>query len=111
MAYTKKALVPAQLLAAAATTLYTAVGARGEITKATLTNTSASNVTVSVHLVLSGGSAGAGNVYIDGKTIAAHETYTCPELVGHGLAAGGFISAIAGTGSVLRFAVDGAEIS
>jgi hypothetical protein len=84
---------------------------RAIIDKATITNTSANNVTVSVNLVTVSGSAGASNLIIDTRTIVPDETYLCPELVGQVLEAGSFISTIAGAGTSLTMRVSGREVS
>jgi hypothetical protein len=111
MAVTLKVLVPPKQLENAQTAQYTATNVRAIIDKATITNTSANNVTVSVNLVTVSGSAGASNLIIDTRTIVPDETYLCPELVGQVLEAGGFISTIAGTASALTMRVSGREVS
>ena len=111
MAVTLKVLVPPKQLENTQTSQYTATNVRAIIDKATVTNTSASNVTLSVNLVTVSGSAGASNLIIDTRTIVPDETYLCPELVGQVLEAGGFISTIAGTASALTMRVSGREVS
>jgi hypothetical protein len=56
------------------TTVYTSSNSSA-ITDLTLCNYSASNVTVSLHVVPSGDTAGNGNVMLDTLTIGAHDTY------------------------------------
>ena len=111
MAVTLKVLVPPKQLENTQTSQYTATNVRAVIDKATVTNTSANNVTLSVNLVTVSGSAGASNLIIDTRTIVPDETYLCPELVGQVLEAGGFISTIAGTASTLTMRVSGREVS
>ena len=111
MAVTLKVLVPPKQLENAQTAQYTATNVRAIIDKATITNTSANNVTLSVNLVTVSGSAGASNLIIDNRTIVPDECYLCPELVGQVLEAGGFISTIAGTASALTMRVSGREVS
>ena len=111
MAVTLKVLVPPKQLENAQTSQYTATNVRAIIDKATITNTSGSNVTVSVNLVTVSGSAGASNLIIDTRTIVPDECYLCPELVGQVLEAGGFISTIAGAGTSLTMRVSGREVS
>jgi hypothetical protein len=111
MAVTAKVLVPPKQLENAQTSQYTATNVRAIIDKATVTNTSASNVTLSVNLVTVSGSASASNLIIDTRTIVPDETYLCPELVGQVLEAGGFISTIAGAATSLTMRVSGREIS
>lgn len=111
MAVTLKVLVPPKQLENAQTTQYTATNVRAVIDKATVTNTSANNVTLSVNLVTVSGSAGASNLIIDTRTIVPDECYLCPELVGQVLEAGGFISTIAGSATSLTMRVSGREVS
>jgi P pilus assembly chaperone PapD len=111
MAVTSKVLVAPKQLENAQTTQYTATSVRAIIDKATITNTSAANVTVSVNLVTSGGSAGASNLIISSRTIVPGEAYLCPELVGQILDSGSFISTIAGAATSLTMRVSGREVS
>jgi hypothetical protein len=111
MAVTAKVLVPAKELENAQTAQYTATSVKAIIDKATITNTSGSNVTVSVNLVTVSTSASSANLIIDSRTIVPDETYLCPELIGHVLEAGGFISTIAGAATSLTMRVSGREIS
>ena len=111
MAVTARVLVPPKQPESSQTSQYTATNVRAIIDKATVTNTSASNVTLSVNLVTVSGSAGASNLIIDNRTIVPDETYLCPELVGQVLEAGSFISTIAGAATSLTMRVSGREIS
>ena len=111
MAVTLKVLVPPKQLENTQTSQYTATNVRAIIDKATITNTSANNVTVAINLVTVSGSAGASNLVIQTRTIVPSETYLCPELVGQVLEAGSFISTIAGTASTLTMRVSGREVS
>ena len=111
MAVTPKVLIPPKQAENAQTAQYTATNARAIIDKFTVTNTSAGNETISINLVTSGGTAGADNLVIDARTIAPDETYTCPELVGHVLDAGGFISTLASAATSLTIRCSGREIT
>jgi len=111
MAVTVKVLVPPKQLENTATTQYTATAVKAIIDKATVTNTSASNATLTVHLVTSGGTAGNSNLIIDAKTVVPDETYLCPELVGQVLEVGSFISTTASAGTALTMRVSGREVS
>lgn len=83
------------LLTGAAATYGTAVPALTKrIIKAmTLYNGTAAPVQCEVHLIASGGTASDTNRVIL-RTLAAEETYSCPEVVNEGLNAGGFIQAL-----------------
>lgn len=110
MTVTVKVLVPAKQAENAQTTQYTASNCKAIIDKFTVTNTTGGAVTFAANLVTSGGAAGASNLILS-KTIAANSTYTCPELVGQDLDAGGFISTIAGAATSLTIRVSGREIT
>jgi len=111
MTVTTKALVEAKYAENAQTTQYTATGVRTIIDKFTAANDTAAPATLKVNLVASGGAAGASNLVLATKTIAAGETYTCPELVGQILNAGGFVSTLAGTASAIVIRISGREVT
>lgn len=111
MAVTVKTLIPAKQAENTQTAQYTAVNCRAIIDKFTATNTSAGNVTISVNLIASGGSAGNSNLIVDARAIAPNETYTFPELVGQVLEAGSFISTIASASNALTITASGREIT
>lgn len=111
MTVTVTVLVPPKQMEASQTTQYTATNVRAIIDKATVTNTDTVSRTFSVNIVTSGGSAGVSNLVIDTRTVQPDETYLCPELVGHVLAPGGFISTIASNATSLTLRVSGREIS
>lgn len=74
------------------------------IDKFTATNTSAGALTISVNLVTLADTAGDQNLIVELKSIQPGESYLFPEIVGHTLDAGDFISTIAsaGTGMTIR---------
>lgn len=110
MSVALKVLIPAKMAEAAQTTQYAAINVRAIIDKFTATNTTAGALTLSVNLVTSAGAATADNTTVKTKTIAAGESYTFPEVVGHVLDAGGFISTLASaTGISIR--ASGREVS
>ena len=111
MAVTPKVLIAPKQAEAVQTTQYTATGARAIIDKFTVTNTTLVNVSISVNLVSAGGTAGAANLITDTRTVAPDETYTCPELVGHVLDPGGFISTLASAATSLTIRCSGREIA
>jgi len=61
--------------------------------------------------VTAGGTAGNNDLIVKTKTLQASETYTFPELVGHVLRPGGFISTLAGTASAINIRVSGREVT
>lgn len=111
MAVNVKVLVPAKNVEATQTTQYVATNVTALIDKFTATNYSTTAATISVNLVTGADTAGNQNLIVQNKTIQAGETYTFPELVGAAIASGGFISAIASTGSAINIRVSGREIS
>ena len=112
MTVTVKVLIPAKTAEAAQTTQYTVVtGVTTIIDKFTATNYSATAATISVNLVTSAGTANDSNLITKTKSLQASEVYTFPELVGQVLAAGGFISTIAGTAASINIRASGREVS
>jgi len=105
-----KAFVPAKFLENALTTQFSADNSTVQIDKCTITNTSASAVTFSVHLV-STGAAGTSNQIIKDQSVASGSVYLCNEIVGHILASGGKLSAIASAPNALVICVSGREIT
>ena len=111
MATTARELIPAKQAEASQTTQYTATNVTAIIDKFTVTNTTGTAATLSVNLVASGGSASSSNLVMDTKSVAANSTYTSPELVGHILTTGSFISTVAGTASALTIRASGREVT
>jgi hypothetical protein len=108
---TTKVLVPAKTAENAQTTQYTATNVTAIIDKFTATNYSGTAATISVNLVTSADAADNDNLIVKTKTLQPSETYTFPEIVGHSLMPGGFISTIAGTASAINIRVSGREVS
>lgn len=104
-------LIPAKQAENSQTTQYTAVNCKTVIDKMTATNTTSSNVTLSVNLVALGGSASASNRVLSLRAIAPGETYVCTEVSGSVLEPGGFISTLAGTASAITIRASGREIT
>ena len=111
MTVSVKVLIPAKIAEATQTTQYTATGVTAIIDKFTATNYSALAATISVNLVTSADTSGNQNLIVKTKTLQASETYTFPELVGHVLAPGGFISTIAGTATAINIRASGREVT
>lgn len=111
MTITVKNIIPRKQAENAQTTQYTASNCTTVIDKFTVTNTTGSTVVFSVNLVTSAGSASASNLVLSSKSIAATQTYNCPELVGQCLSAGGFISTLAGAATSLTISATGREIT
>jgi len=104
-------IIPAKIAESAQTTQYTSTGVQTIIDKFTATNYSAVAATLSVNLVTSGDTAGNANLIVKTKTLQPAETYTFPEVVGHTLGVGGFISTIAGTATSINIRASGRLVS
>ena len=111
MTVTVKVLIPAKIAESSQTTQYTANGVSTLIDKFTATNYSASAATISVNLVTVTDSAGNQNLIVKTRALQAGETYTFPEIVGAAIAAGGFISTIAGTATAINIRASGREVT
>lgn len=98
MTITLTTLIEAAIAPTSETPGYTSTNARTIIDKYSAYAAAAGTLTVK--LVANAGTAGASNI-LAVKSFAAGESYTFPEIVGHILGPGDFISEIA-TGSVVR---------
>jgi len=110
MAVKVKNIIPSKRLEDTQTNQHIA-SVKTMIDKVTVTNTTGAAVTFSCNLVPSGGAVGDANAIIKDKTVAADETYACPELVGHVLEAGDAISMIASAAASLTIRASGREVT
>lgn len=112
MAVTAKSLfIPLQAQNVETTQYAAPSGTRTIIDKFTGTNTTAAVATLTVKLVQSGGAASVSNTVVSAKTLQPGETYTFPEVVGHVLNAGDFLSTLAGTADAITIRASGREVS
>src|SRR5262245_633513 len=112
MSVTAKALFSPNQAANAETTQYTApASTRTIIDKFTGTNTTAAAQTITVKLIPSGGAAAASNTIVSVKSVAPGECYTFPELVGHVLNPGDFISTLASAAAAITIRASGREVN
>lgn len=112
MTVTAKVLIASKQAESILTTQYTSpTSTKTIIDKFTATNTTASPKTISVHLVPNAGSANSTNLIVDEKALAENETYTFPELVGHTLEAGSFISTIVSASTSVTIRSSGRQIT
>lgn len=109
MSTVAQAIIESKACEAAQTTQYTSTAVKTIIDKFTVNNTTGGNITFAANLVPSGIAAATGNLILS-KTILAGQCYTCPELVGHTLEEGDFISTLAG-GAGLTIRAAGRQIS
>lgn len=105
----KRLVSGSQLTASAATYYTTPANTKTTISAMTLTNTSASAVTATVHLIQSGGVAGNDNMILSARTIAAGESYNVASAIGQTMEAGGFIQALAGSATSITLVASGYE--
>lgn len=105
-----KALIESKAAENVQTIQYTSDLVQTIIDKFTVNNTTGGNVTFAVNLVPSGGGAASTNLILS-KTILAGQCYTCPELIGHVLEAGDFISTLAGAAASLTIRAAGRQVS
>jgi hypothetical protein len=111
MTVTIRNIIPSKIAENTQTTQYTAGGVTTIIDKFTATNYSAAIVNISVNLVTVTGSAGDNNLIVKQKTLQPSETYTFPELVGHVLSNGSFISTLASASASINIRASGREVS
>lgn len=90
--------------------LLTQAAARVIIDKFTASNRTGTAATFQASIVASGGTASADEEVLPTRTIAPGEVYHCPELVGHTLEPGDFITLVAGTASAIVIRASGREI-
>ena len=111
MSVTAKVLIPSKTVEVARTTQYTAANVTTIIDKFTAVNYSAGAQTLSVNLVTKATSASNDNIIVQNVSLSAGETYMFPEIVGHVLAVGGFISTLASAADSISIRASGREIS
>lgn len=111
MAVLVKGIIPSQQLTGSNATYYTSTNIQTIIDKMTVCNTTGGAVTLTIDLVDSGGTAGVTERVISARSIAAGETYTCPEVVGHVLNAGDTIQGLAGSAASLTIRASGRQVS
>lgn len=107
----KSLFTPLQAQNAETTQYTTPAATRTILDKFTGTNTTAGAVTLTVKLVQSGGSAGVANTIVSAKSLAAGECYTFPEIVGHVLNPGDFLSTLAGAAASITIRASGREVT
>ena len=104
-------IIPAKNMENAQTTQYVATGVTTIIDKFTATNFSSNMVNVSVNLAAVGTATGNDNLIVKTRTLQPGETYTFPEIVGHTLPSGGFVSTLASAAAAVNLRASGREIS
>jgi hypothetical protein len=110
MTITVKNIIPFKVAEVALTSQYSPSGCRAVVDKFTATNNTASNLSLTVHLVPPAGAPSAANLVINARTVVPNETYTFPGLIGHVLEPGGAITTSA-SGLGLTIGASGREIT
>ncbi len=106
---TLKRLVEGVQLATGVATLYTAPeNTRAKIAILTVTNTTGTARTVTIHLVAPGDTASAANMVVSAKTIGANQDLVISS-AGQVLEPGGSIQALASAGSAITLMASGVE--
>jgi len=104
-------IIPARNLENAQTTQYVSTNVTTIIDKFTATNFSGSAVNVSINLATAGEATGNSNLIVKTRALQAGETYTFPEIVGHILPSGGFVSTLASAAAAVNLRASGRVIS
>lgn len=111
MTVTATTLVDSKYVENVQTTQYTSTNLTTIIDKCTVSNNTASAVTLTINLVNNGGTAGADNIFVPTITVQPNSYYLCPEIVGQTLKNGQFLSTLAGSASALTIRISGRQIS
>lgn len=111
MAVYVRVLISAKTAENTQTTQYTSSAVTTIIDKFTATNYSAAAATLSVNLVASLDNPGNANLIVKTVSLQPGQTYLFPELVGHVIPAGGFISTIASAATAINIRASGRTIS
>jgi len=103
-----KRLIDGAVLTASAAVYFTVPpNSMVTISACSVTNTTAIPQTLTMHLVPSGGTAGASNVVCSGRTVAPGETFNPPGAIAQTLHAGGTIQALSDAASALTLVASG----
>lgn len=103
-------LLESKAIEATQTTQYTSTSQKTIIDKCTVKNNDTAVRTIDIGIVKSGGTAGAASSTVF-KSLQAGETYTFPEIVGHILEAGDFISTLGSVANMLIMRISGRAVS
>jgi len=99
-----KAIAAAQLTTAAATYYTAPTGTTSTVNNLSLTNTSASPVTVTLYRVPSAGSASSTNTIMSAFSLSAGQTYVPPQAIGLQLETGMTLQALASANTSVTIA-------
>ena len=108
MSVTTSCLYESAAVPNAETAAYTSTSVRTLLDKFTSYGVAAADVTIK--LVQSGGTAGSTHIMAK-KTFAVGESYTWPELVGHTLEPGDFISILCSAATSVNLRISGRKVT
>lgn len=109
MSVNKRLIFGSQLTTSAATYYTAQTNTKCKITAFTLCNTTATNQSVDVFLVPSGGSAAAENQIVDAIAVNANSSIVLSEAIGHVIEPGGSIRASCDADSAVSIVASGIE--
>lgn len=109
MTMTPTRLVSGSQIAASATTYYTAGLVKTRIDACVLTNTTAGAVSVTMHLVPSGGTASASNCILSARSVPAGGSLVVPGAIGQWIESGGTLQALASSANSVTLVASGVE--
>lgn len=105
----KRLVDGSQLTTSAATYYTTPANTLTTISACTVTNTTGTAQTLTMHLIPQGGSASASNMIVSARVVAAGESFNVASAIGQTMAAGGFLQALAGAATSLTLVASGYE--
>jgi hypothetical protein len=111
MAVTAVVLIESKTIPASQQTQYTSTNLVTIVDKFTATNYGGAVATINVNLVQRNDSASNSNLTVSSRRLQPNETYTFPEVVGHVLSVGDFISTLAGTANSINIRASGRQIT
>lgn len=107
MAVTPARLVSGSQLTTSAVSYYTSTNAMTRIDACALTNTSGGTVTVTVHLVPSGDTAGSGNCVMKARSLTSGQTVLVSGAIGQWIDTNGSLQALASSGGAITLVASG----
>lgn len=110
MSVTVSCLLESKAIESTQTTQYTSVNQKTIIDKCTVKNNDTVVRTIDIGIVRLAGTAGAASSTVF-KSLQPNETYTFPEIVGHILEAGDYISTLGQVAGMLIMRISGRSVS
>lgn len=111
MTVVSKPFFQAQYVANTNQFVYRAEDVTGKVEAATATNMGATDATITIFAVETGGAPGASNTIVDTQRVRPGATYLMPELRGQTFGVGDEIHAVASVASAIVLRISGLEIT